>query len=147
MYIENKIDLIKFEKEDAEFIKENFPSYFKDNSIENIEKIIESWQSTLSFCITFNDKKVGIITLGEKQDKKLSLGMMIKDEFQGKGIAQFAFELIKSKARELGYSTIISSCSIDNIASIRLHQKCGFKLIKAEINTSGKEMYRWGMEI
>lgn len=143
-----KVGLAKFVKEDAKFIKENFPNYFRDNSIENIERIIvETKPDALWFCITYDGEKVGIISLGEKQDKKLSWGIMIKEEYRGKGIAQTAFELIKTKAKERGYSTIISSCSTDNIASTRLHEKCGFDLIKTEINQAGNEMHRWEREI
>ena len=142
------VDLIRFKKEDAAFIQENFPTYYRDNSIENIERmIVETKPDALWFCITYGGEKVGIISLGEKQDNKLSWGVMIKEEYRGKGIAQKAFDLIKNKAKTQGYSTIISSCSTDNIASTRLHEKCGFNLIKTEVNQAGNEMYRWEMQI
>ena len=143
-----KIDLVRFEKEDAKFIQKNFPTYYRDNSIENIKKIIvETKPDALWFCITYGGEKVGIISLGEKQDGKLSWGVMIKEEFRGQGIAQEAFDLIKKKAKDQGYLTIISSCSTDNVASTRLHEKCGFNLIKTEVNQAGNEMHRWEIEI
>ena len=142
-----KIELIKFTNEDACFIRENFPNYFRDNSIEHIEKIIEGWKEKLCFCILYENKKVGIMSLGEKDEGKLVWGVMIKEEYRNKGIAQNAFFLIKEKAKEKGYSTIISSCSKKNIASIRLHEKVGFVLKKTEINKIGNEMCRWEMKI
>ena len=143
-----KVHLIKFTKEDAKFIQENFPTYYRDNSIENIERVIaETKPDALWFCITYNGKKVGIISLGKKEEGKLSWGVMIKEGYRGKGIAQEAFDLIKNKAKAQGYTTIISSCSTDNFASTRLHEKCGFNLIKTEVNQAGNEMHRWEIEI
>ena len=71
----------------------------------------------------------------------------MKEEFRGKGIASKAFELIKNKAKEKGYSLIISSCVAQNKASENLHKKVGFNLVKTETNQSGFEMHRWEMQI
>ena len=44
----------------------------------------KSFVSTnLAYALTRLGKKVGIISLGEKQDKKLSWGVMIKKEWKG----------------------------------------------------------------
>lgn len=141
------IKLEKLKKEDATFIIDNFPTYFKDNSIENIEKIVNSWKSSLGFCIMYNNQKVGIIALTERQDKSLSWGTAILQEYQGKGIATKAFELIIIEAQKQGYSKIVSSCAKSNIASQNLHKKVGFDLIKEEINQAGNEMCRWEKNI
>jgi len=140
-----KVSLIKFKKEDAEYIQKNFPNYFKDNSIINIENVIEKWKNSLAFCIVYNNEKVGIISFGEKQDKKLSWGMEIKDGFRGLGIGSLAFKLALIEAKNKDYSTIISSCSKDNLISKKIHEKMGFNLIKQEINSAGNEMCRWEM--
>ena len=102
------VRLEKFKNEDAYFIQKNFPNYFKNNNIENIERTIKSWESSLSFCIVYRGEKVGIITLGEKEGGELSFGVMIKEEYRGIGIAQKAFAMIKDKAIEKGYSLIVS---------------------------------------
>ena len=95
-----KVSLEKFKKEDAAFIKDNFPEYFRDNSILNIENIIDEWKEKLGFCIMYGSEKVGIIALTEKQDKQLSWGEAIKEEFRGKGIAKEAFKLIVKEAQK-----------------------------------------------
>lgn len=141
------VSLEKFKKEDAIFIRDNFPTYFRDNSIENIENVIEQWENSLGFCIMCDNKKVGIIALTERQDKSLSWGTSIIEDFRGKGIATKAFGLAVVEAKKKGYSTIISSCSKSNIASLHLHKKAGFDLIKEEINPAGNEMCRWEMNI
>ncbi len=45
----NKVKLEKFNKDDAKFIRDNFPTYFMDNSIDNIERVIESWNQKFGF--------------------------------------------------------------------------------------------------
>ena len=142
-----KVGLEKFKKEDASFIKDNFPTYFRDNSIQNIENIIDEWKETLGFCIMYGSEKVGIIALTEKQDKQLSWGEAIKEDFRGKGIAKEAFKLIIKEAQKRGYSKIVSSCAKSNIASQKLHKKVGFDLVKEEVNLAGNEMCRWEMNI
>ena len=143
----DKIELIKFSEKDASFILKNFPTYFSNNNIENVKSILKKWENSLAFCILYNGQKVGIITLGEKQDRSLSWGVMVKEAFRRKGIAQNAFKLIKQKAIEKGFSTIISSCDLKNEASKNLHEKVGFRLVKIEENKNGKLMCRWEMKI
>lgn len=142
-----KVNLEKFKKEDAKFIRDNFPTYFLDNSISNIENVIEEWSNSLGFCIKFENKKVGIISLTEKENRTLSWGTAIIKEYQRKGIATKAFKLAVRKAKRKGYTKILSSCAKDNIASQNLHKKVGFTLIKEEVNSSGNEMCRWEMVI
>ena len=142
-----QVRLEKFKKEDATFLQENFSYGFLDKSIENFENIIEGWKTSLGFCIVYNDEKVGFISLSEKQDKKLSWGTAIKEEYRGKGIAGEAFKLIVQEAKKRGYFTIISSCAKSNTASQALHKKVGFSLIKEEINQAGNELCRWEMNI
>lgn len=145
--MEEKIRLSKFEKDDAEFIQDNFSFAFRDCSITNLESIIEGWKNTLGFCIVYNNEKVGFIILSQKQEGKLGFGIAVRQEYRGLGIATKAFSLAKEKAKEKGYSVITSSCSADNYASKGLHEKLGFKIIKTETNSAGNEMYRWEMVI
>ena len=145
--MQGKVELIKFEKQDALFLQEIFSYAFRDSSIENLEKIIEGWKNSFCYGIVYNDEKVGFITLGKKMEGKLGFGVAIKEDCRGKGIASKAFELAKEMAKKQGYEWIISSCSVDNIASKGLHEKLGFKLIKEEINQAGNKMLRWELEI
>ena len=143
----DKVALFKLEKEDAKFIQENFSFAFRDNSIEFIEDWIVKTASSLLFGISYDDEKVGFISLAKKEEGVLNWGIAVKTGYERKGIAFRAFELAKQEARNIGYKKIVSSCSRDNIASKKLHEKCGFGLIKTEINQAGKEMHRWELEI
>ena len=142
-----KVELKKFEKQDAVFLQENFSYAFRDSSLENLEGIIDGWKDSLCFAIVYDKKKVGFISLGQKPEGKLGFGIAIKEEYRGLGIATKAFSLAKDKAKEKGYRVITSSCSADNYASKGLHEKLGFKLIKKETNPAGNEMYRWELDI
>ena len=141
------VSLIKLNREDVKFIKDHFSTFFKDNSIENIERIIDSWKQSLGFGVVCDNQKVGIIALSEKADQSLSWGVAILEDYQGKGIATKAFELVVNEAKQKGYSKIISSCAENNIASKNLHKKVGFSLIKEEINQAGNKMCRWEISI
>ncbi len=112
-----------------------------------LKELLKVGIKSLGFCITYENQKVGIIALTEKQDKSLSWGSAIIKEYQGKGIATKAFELIVGEAQRQGYTKIISSCAKNNIASRNLHKKVGFDLIKEEVNSAGNEMCRWEMNI
>lgn len=137
------VTLTKFKIENAEFVQHNFPYYFKDSSIENIEQAIKNWENTLAFCINYNNKPIGIISLSERSSTELSFGIAIIEEFRGQGLAEIAFEKISHLAKENGFQKIISSCSSQNRASKRMHEKLNFKLIKEEINPAGNKMCRW----
>ena len=141
----SNVRLEKFKKEDALFIQKF--NCLLDNGIQNIENLIRNWQTSLGFCIIYNNEKVGFISLSEKENRTLSWGIGIIEDMRGKGIGQEAFKLILSEAKKRGYKKIISSCAKENIASKRLHEKVGFKLIKEEINAVGHCMCRWEMDI
>lgn len=142
-----KVELKKFEKQDAVFLQENFSYAFRDSSLENLEGIIDGWKDSLCFAIVYDKKKVGFISLGQKPEGKLGFGIAIKEEYRGLGIATKAFAIAKQEAKERGYKQIVSSCSADNTASKRLHEKCGFTLIKTESNQAGNVMHRWEMDV
>ena len=139
------VRLEKFKKEDAQFIQ-NF-NCLLDNSIQNIERLIHNWQTSLGFCIVYNSEKVGIISLSEKENRTLSWEIGIIEDMRGKGIGKEAFKLILSEAKKRGYKKIVSSCAKENIASKRLHEKVGFQLIKEDVNAVGRCVCRWEMDI
>lgn len=143
----NEVELIKLSKKDAKFLQENFSFAFKNNSIEDIEKTIKNWESSLGFGIAYKQEIVGFIILSEKADGTLCLGEAVREEFKCKGIASKAFELAKEQAKNKGISVIVSSCSAENTASINLHKKLGFNLMETNINKAGNKMHRWEMKI
>lgn len=78
------------------------------------------------FSLTFNGKVAGFY--GFKNDKVLLLG--IKKEFQGKGLAKPFTSMGCQEQFNNGYSTLHTSISAANVASLNLFQLLGFKLKK-----------------
>ena len=87
------VTLKKFRLKDAQFIIDNFPTYFKTPTIEFVSETLNSWQKgkypdggiVLAYCIVYEGVPVGLITLTEKAKNTLSFGIMIKEEYRKKG--------------------------------------------------------------
>lgn len=57
------------------------------------------------------------------------VSIYIDNAYQGKGVGRMLLEkLIESSERE-GFWTLVSGIFQDNIASIRLHEACGFRMV------------------
>lgn len=78
------------------------------------------------YSLLYEDELAGFY--GFDQDKVLLLG--IKKEFQGKGLAKPFTSMGCKKQFEQGYSSIYTSISAANVASLNLFYSLGFKLKK-----------------
>jgi len=78
------------------------------------------------FSLLFDGEIAGFY--GFKKDKVLLLG--IKKEFQGKGLAKPFTSMGCQKQFENGFSTLFTSISAANVASLNLFYSLGFKLKK-----------------
>ena len=143
------IEIKKIKMTDAKFIQENLSEWFVkiEPTLSNIKQCIKEWKNSLVFCIVYNKIPVGIISLGEREEKTLVFGIRIIEEYRNKGIGTEAFKLACSIAKEQGYKCVISSCAKTNLASKRMHEKLNFDLLKLETNPAGYEMYRWAMDL
>lgn len=155
------INIRKFTAEDIDFILKNWVNtdkldgYWKDATKVSLSKSFEIWDKEideqgrpkLKFCIEldFHGKKfpIGVIYYSYNSDGFLTYNIFIDKNERGKGFATIATKLAEEKLKEKGVKTIKSSSFHKNIASINLHKKVGFQLIKQEINCAGNLMYRW----
>src|SRR5690625_7996985 len=78
------------------------------------------------FALLYNGELAGFY--GFDEDKVLLLG--IKKEFQGMGLAKPFKSIGCKKQFEQGYSSLYTSISAANVASLNLFYSLGFKLIK-----------------
>lgn len=53
----------------------------------------------------------------------------VKDKYRGMGIGSKLMKALIDASKELGYHTIVSVISSQNVESINLHKKFGFKII------------------
>lgn len=109
-----KIKLEKFDKE-----------YFEN--LEGHEKVLFS-KDGLYHNILYKNKKAGVVGFIPAKNSKNSgfIQIVIDPKFRGKGIIKVAENLLAQK-----YNLKILYATIDknNVASIRAHQKIGFKMV------------------
>lgn len=155
-----KIRLRKFNNNDIDFVVNNWvgtdklDGFFKDRTKENLEESFKKYEEEksgdrflYSYCIEFEGRPVGIIQFTEKYKDTPNLNLYIEDIYRNKGIGTNAFKLAKEILKLKGFDLITSSCRQDNVASVNLHKKLGFELIKSELSPNGTPMFRWQIKI
>ena len=106
--------------------------YLIGNTIDFINESIQKrcTREEYVFAILNNqDEFVGTCALGQCNfaNKTATIGYWIGKSFWNHGYATAACALVVNFAfKSLGLSTIFASCSCDNLASLRVLQKCGF---------------------
>ncbi|MBS1748921.1 MAG: N-acetyltransferase [Bacteroidetes bacterium] len=66
----------------------------------------------------------------------------VKEIEQGKGIGKLMMRALIEQAKQLGYHTIVAGIDADNLPSIRLHERFGFKEV-ANFKEVGWKFDRW----
>ncbi len=118
-------------KEDAETVRKH---QYPDMTVEEIERMIEDWNSGVfegrrfeMLAVTEDGRITGSASLLEHSKSVVSLGIEIFSEERGKGIASGVMPLLLERARETGYRAVLDQVRTDNAASIRLHEAFGFE--------------------
>jgi ribosomal-protein-alanine N-acetyltransferase len=70
-----------------------------------------------------NEQIVGYVRILQED-----VGIMIKEEYQGKGIASRALELVIKESKTLGISKLIALVKPENIQSKRIFEKNNFEM-------------------
>lgn len=92
------------------------------------------------FLLKMGDCVVGFINIYAHDKSVVSIAPEIKMQYRRKGFAEKGLILAYEFMKGLGYSVVVADINNDNIASQRLHEKLGFKIIKRYINKNNKEM-------
>ncbi len=151
----------KFGKEDWQQIKDIYNSGIK-TGIATFESNLPSWEKFnedhLDFCrlITVeNDRVIGWIALSLMNDKDYYSGVAevsiyIHEKFRNKGVGKILLKKAIEDSEKNGIWTLQAKIIDDNISSIKLHKKCGFKLVgireKLGKNKNGIFKNVWLME-
>lgn len=77
---------------------------------------------------------IGYATLSEFRDKPgysltVEDSVYVRRDFQGKGVGSKLLKEISSRAKKLGYHTIIAAIVPPNEASVRIHERLGFAYV------------------
>lgn len=106
------------------FTKKELSDYIK-NADADINEF-----NQLRFVIDVDNQFSGLIDLYEydSNQSKAGVGIILFEEFQKKGIAQQSLDLLKNFCvKELDLNSLFARIEIDNLKSIKLFEKCGFK--------------------
>lgn len=99
------------------------------SSQELREKIID-WQKENDWTVlklTDTKQIIGICLLKRYRTKRPTSGLAIRKEFQKLGLGTLLQVIINEQVKLLNLKKLYISLAPDNIASLRLHEKCGFK--------------------
>lgn len=81
--------------------------------------------------IIINGQKAGVVGYipAKGEEKTGFVQIILKDDFRGLGLMALVEELL---ARKYNLKTLLATIKKDNLASIRAHEKSGFKLLSAK---------------
>jgi RimJ/RimL family protein N-acetyltransferase len=92
------------------------------------------------FGIFLDGKLIGLINDCEINDECIEMGYALHPDYHNQGYTTEAFSAVIKSLLSKGFTEIIAGAFEDNIASIRVMEKCGMKRTKitAEIEYRGK---------
>ena len=90
---------------------------------------------------------IGTFSLYQREcdipENAVYFGVEIDKNKRMKGFATNAAFMVFKIAKERGYEKIFSQARTDNLASVRMHEKCGFHITQKTINKKGNEVYNF----
>lgn len=102
---------------------------------EVVRRFIRGWETGARLSLAIrrrsDDEAVGMVELRPRPtDAEADVSYLVAPELRGQGLASRAVvELLEWGARELGLRRAVIHCDIENIASQRVAEKCGFVLV------------------
>ena len=92
------------------------------------------------YLIIYQERIVGFLNVCDLSRSAFSIAPEIKKEFRRKGFCEIALTIAFNIQKLRGKKLAIASIREDNVASIKLHEKLGFELVKDYYSKSGKPM-------
>jgi L-amino acid N-acyltransferase len=107
----------------------------EEQSLEERKAWFKKYGGKYPLTVAEEDGQIaGYCSIGPFRDKQAyektaELSVYISSRFRGKGIGTGLVEDMLSRAGSLGYHTIISGLTAGNAASVKLHERLGFRYI------------------
>lgn len=99
-------------------------------SAEELKKRIVEWKKEKDWTVlklVQNDQIIGLVLLKRYKTDRPTSGLAVSERFQKVGIGTLLQTIIDEQAWLLGIKNLYITAAQDNLASLRLHEKCGFK--------------------
>lgn len=126
--------VFEFERDNKEFFEQGLPprasQYFEyDSFLKICHGLLEEQKKgeCKFFLIYFQEEMVGRINFSTIKELKAELGYRISRNFQGRGVASKAVELVLDEAKKLNLNLIEAGTSASNIGSQKVLTKNGFE--------------------
>jgi RimJ/RimL family protein N-acetyltransferase len=108
-----------------------------------MDRVEATWRSgaaaPLVVADAATDEPVGLVNLQFRDDRTAAVAYSVFPEHRGRGVAPRAVRLVVPWARdELGVEALLLEAHDGNAASIRVAEKCGFRLIDERRDTDAK---------
>ena len=148
------------QESDCDFILQNWVGHsiiFRKNNASDKDKLLSLIRKINTkqhngnyfemFGITHENTLVGTFSFYQREtdipENAVYFGIEIDKDNRGKGFATSAVLMAFQLASEKGYEKVYSQASVENIASVKLHNKCEFDIIERIINRKGNEVYNF----
>ncbi len=121
---------------------------YTDMSLKEIQSMICDWNKCEykgkyfeMLAVIHDGGIVGEISLYEKSDTVISIGIRVFPAYQRQGFGKKALYMALEIAKNKGYKIVSQQVRRDNVPSIALHQSLGFETDGCEyINQKGNEV-------
>ncbi|OGN87268.1 MAG: hypothetical protein A2158_02650 [Chloroflexi bacterium RBG_13_46_14] len=103
------------------------------NSADELAGRIRDWgkeKDWTVFKLVKDDVIIGVCLLKRWETYRPTSGLAVHEEFRNKGLGVLLQTIVNEQAVLLGLKMVYATVAPDNAASLRIHEKCGFKKTK-----------------
>ena len=126
-------------KTDRKYFGQPYPLFLQPlKTVKELRQRIKKWQlenDWYFFLLYAGEKIVGCSMLKRCSTSRPVTGIAIHKKYRRQGLGMILQRVIINAARNIGLKRIWAAAHDDNIASLRMHTKCGYK-------TTGKVMLK-----
>ena len=109
------------------------PDDFLNNLINERDNRIERWKNNIAnpgdcehFCITFDDRIIGWLTIHKVDGEVWAIYLL--EEFRGKGFGKYIMNFALTKLKSIGHKKVMLWVFEDNLKARYFYEKIGFHL-------------------
>lgn len=117
--------------------REQFEQYIAGplaDELRRLQDVFSETKRNAFWAVTLGEEIIGTFGIESRSRDTTELRRMYLDRrHRGTGVAQRMLECAESRARELGFSTMILSTAEIQRAALKFYRKQGYRLVKTEV--------------